>query len=283
MLGLSGGVETGSEAFVPVGLTLLLVFAASVFGLAWLAYKRPAAFVERVCPQLALLFSGLLVLGVAWNVSLTVSGDTLLWHAASASWIHSDMLRDGGQLPYELLLVLFGGGAAYFFFLHRLLRRFAAEYEPPSLTQPPQGSAVARRTYFHTGDWSADNVATAPLAKSAARRRAYQKRSMPPAAERAQRKCEKNNPSRVASVARVRKVGDARGTRSRRGDCIIPRRRQFRSGGLRPAQRPRSGSQSRSATAGPPPSAAGFRRRRVRESAHCKKPPGLANGRHVEL
>lgn len=149
-LGFFGGLGAEAQDGTSVRLIPLLVLAASLLGLAWLAYKRPAVFVQRICPYLALLLFALLVLGLAWNLAVSVAPGLLHDSAPFMAWIQTDALRDGLQFPHAWLLAVFGGGGAYFLFLYRLLRRFAAGFQPPALGRPPSGSPAARASHGAT-------------------------------------------------------------------------------------------------------------------------------------
>lgn len=144
-LGLLGGLQLDADARFSLRLLFLFILTVSLAGLAWLAYKRPALFVERICPRLASLLSVLLLIGLAWNAAVAISAGLLPRDASIMDGEQAQALRQGLQVSYEGLILGFGGGAAYFFFLHRLLHRFAAHLEPPALAQSPQCSAAGER------------------------------------------------------------------------------------------------------------------------------------------
>lgn len=125
-LQLFGGLGPEADGSVAVRLIFLLVLAVSLSGLAWLAYKRPALFVERTCPRLAVLLSALLLIGLTWNAAE-------LWHSVG--------------LPYTELILVFGGGASYFFFLYRILHRYAVAFEPAAMDHVARGSVAARQSH----------------------------------------------------------------------------------------------------------------------------------------
>lgn len=127
---LLGGLDSAAEGSASAQLVPLLVLTGSLAGLAWLACKRPAAFVEQICPRLALLLSVLLLGGLAWNAA---------------------GLGPGIPLSNTGLILAFGGGASYFFFLYRFLHRFAVEFERSALAQVARGSAAARKSHRAVG------------------------------------------------------------------------------------------------------------------------------------
>lgn len=149
--GLLGALEVETPWGTLAHLISLLVLTASLAGLAWLAYRHPAEFVKRLCPGLVLLLLTVLASGMIWNAAVTVTEKTLLSLIPDAQWAHAEAMLAGVRVPYEWLVVVFGGGAAYFMLIHRLLHRFAAEFDPADLGRRTRGSAAARRSHAPHG------------------------------------------------------------------------------------------------------------------------------------